>query len=152
MPCFRCSSRQTDPVRGASPWSRAVVGGVQVLVCPGCQQNAGWVDGLDRCARCGSHRLVKALGAVACRGCGFESWPDGPAEVTETATAAGPVREAAVDGRGAAAAAPPVDVPPGEAPAATDVPAARGGSPPEGEGLAAEVAAALDRVLRRAVL
>lgn len=146
MPCFRCSSRQTDPVRGASPWSRAVVGGVQVLVCPGCQQTAGWADGLDQCARCGSHRLVKALGAVACRGCGYESWPDAPAEVTETATPAGPLREAAtaVDTRGAVAVVSP------DEPTAAEVPAARDGVPPEG--LAAEVAAALDRVLRRALL
>ncbi|HMA47071.1 MAG TPA: hypothetical protein VKP11_07730, partial [Frankiaceae bacterium] len=73
MPCFRCAARQTDPVRGASPWRRGVVAGYQVLVCPGCQQSPGWADVLDRCQACGSTHLVKALGTVTCRACGAEA-------------------------------------------------------------------------------
>jgi hypothetical protein len=75
MPCFRCHTRQTDPVRGASPWRRAVVAGEQVLFCPPCQQVTGWSDGLDRCAACGSTHLAKALGALSCRDCGREISP-----------------------------------------------------------------------------
>jgi hypothetical protein len=30
----------------------------------------GWTDGLDRCRACGSTALVKRLGEVSCRGCG----------------------------------------------------------------------------------
>jgi hypothetical protein len=75
MPCFRCRVRQTDPERGASPWRRAVVDGEQVLVCPACQRQTDWVSRLDRCAGCGSARLVKALGAVLCRDCGARAEP-----------------------------------------------------------------------------
>ncbi|TCJ35702.1 hypothetical protein E0504_27205 [Parafrankia sp. BMG5.11] len=70
MPCFRCSTRQTDPVRGASPWQRAVVGGEQVLVCPTCRPSPEWEKILDRCDRCASTHLAKALGTVFCRACG----------------------------------------------------------------------------------
>lgn len=70
MPCFRCSARQTDPVRGASPWHRVVVGGEQVLVCPACRPSPEWDTILDRCDRCDSTRLAKSLGTVLCRDCG----------------------------------------------------------------------------------
>jgi hypothetical protein len=73
MPCRRCGARQQDPVRGASPWKRAVVAGEQVLVCPACQRDPAWTDGLDHCPSCGSTALVKALGVVSCRGCGQET-------------------------------------------------------------------------------
>ncbi|HEX2313420.1 MAG TPA: hypothetical protein VHJ17_06810 [Thermomonospora sp.] len=70
MPCFRCGARQTDPVRGASPWRRGVRGDRQVLVCPGCQGAHDWTAELDRCAGCGSTALVCRLGEVECRECG----------------------------------------------------------------------------------
>ncbi|TYB38384.1 hypothetical protein [Actinomadura chibensis] len=71
MPCFRCGARQTDPVRGASPWKRGVRADRQVLICPGCQAARDWADGLDRCAECGSAALVCRLGEVECRDCGL---------------------------------------------------------------------------------
>ncbi|WP_035751274.1 hypothetical protein [Parafrankia discariae] len=76
MPCYRCSARQTDPVRGASPWQRAVVGGEQVLVCPTCRPSPEWEKILDRCDRCASTHLAKALGTVFCRACGERKSPD----------------------------------------------------------------------------
>lgn len=78
MPCYRCAARQTDPDRGASPWKRGVAGGEQVLVCPACQAaDPDWAAGLDACASCGSTALVKQLGVVRCRDCGYELWPGG---------------------------------------------------------------------------
>ncbi|MFI0370998.1 hypothetical protein ACH35V_24275 [Actinomadura sp. 1N219] len=112
MPCFRCGARQTDPVRGASPWKRGVRADRQVLICPGCQSVHGTADDLDRCAACGSARLVCRLGEVECRDCGH----------TREAVPADLVHSGA---------------PPGP-------PAASG----DGD-LSAEVAAALNRVLRR---
>ncbi|MFD0536410.1 hypothetical protein ACFQY7_24410 [Actinomadura luteofluorescens] len=58
MPCFRCGARQTDPVRGASPWKRGVRADHQVLICPRCQAVHDWADALDRCSECGSAALV----------------------------------------------------------------------------------------------
>jgi hypothetical protein len=132
MPCFRCDARQTDPTRGDSPWQRGVVRGQQVLVCPDCQEGSGWAEGLDRCARCGSIRLVKALGAVNCRSCGLESWPDAPLDESPAASAASAV-EGAADLEGVAEPTTPESE----------------GGPPD---LAAEVSAALERVLRRTPL
>ena len=106
MPCFRCGARQTDPARGASPWKRGVRAGVQVLVCPECQRGRDWRADFDRCTRCGSTVLVRALGETLCRACGLAR-PDDPA---------------------------------------ARAPAPRTPDP----GLAEEVAAALDRVLKRA--
>jgi hypothetical protein len=71
MPCYRCGVRQVDPLRGQSPWQRGVKGDRQVLVCPDCQAAPAWHDDLDRCAECGSTRLVRRLGEVECRDCGF---------------------------------------------------------------------------------
>ncbi|ADG89061.1 hypothetical protein TBS_13620 [Thermobispora bispora] len=68
MPCFRCGARQTDPVRGASPWKRGVRHDVQVLICPDCQR-AHDLD-LDTCATCGSTAMICRLGEVECRSCG----------------------------------------------------------------------------------
>lgn len=74
MPCYCCAARQTDPVRGASPWKRGVVGGEQVLVCPDCQAaDPDWTAALDACESCGSTVLVKRLGLVLCQSCGYES-------------------------------------------------------------------------------
>jgi hypothetical protein len=71
MPCQRCGARQGDPSRGPSAWKRAVSGGEQVLVCPICQQDAGWQSGLDRCLSCDGVRLSKTLGVLRCSGCGW---------------------------------------------------------------------------------
>ena len=103
MPCYRCGARQTDPVRGPSPWKRGVRGGVQVLVCPVCQRGRDWAAELDRCPACGSTMLARALGETTCRACGT------------------------VVARGGAPAPQPADAP----------------------GLAADVEAALERVLGR---
>jgi ribosomal protein L40E len=70
MPCYRCGTRQVDPVRGHSPWRRGVKGDEQVLVCPGCQAAGDWTADLDKCRRCGSVHLVRRLGEVECRDCG----------------------------------------------------------------------------------
>ncbi|MGW6495313.1 hypothetical protein [Nonomuraea angiospora] len=68
MPCYRCGARQTDPVRGASPWQRGVRHETQVLICPDCQRLHD-LD-LDSCAACGSVALICRLGEVECRSCG----------------------------------------------------------------------------------
>jgi hypothetical protein len=75
MPCYRCGVRQTDPVRGASPWRRGVCAGAQVLVCPVCQGAHDWAEELDRCGRCGSTMLVRSLGETQCRSCGLVAEP-----------------------------------------------------------------------------
>jgi hypothetical protein len=68
MPCYNCGARQTDPVRGASPWKRGVRDETQVLICPDCQ---GMHDlDLDTCGTCGSNSLICRLGEIECRGCG----------------------------------------------------------------------------------
>jgi hypothetical protein len=70
MPCYRCGTRQVDPDRGASPWLRGVKADRQVLVCPGCQADDGWLSDLDRCSLCASVHLVRRLGEAECRDCG----------------------------------------------------------------------------------
>jgi hypothetical protein len=70
MPCFRCGARQTDPVRGASPWKRGVRADRQVLICPGCQAAHDGTAPLDRCVACGSVALSCRLGEIECRDCG----------------------------------------------------------------------------------
>ena len=72
MPCHRCGARQTDPVKGASPWRRGVRAGEQVLVCPDCQQGREWTADFARCSACGSARLVRVLGSTQCKDCGAE--------------------------------------------------------------------------------
>jgi hypothetical protein len=69
--CYVCGARQTDPVKGASPWQRGVVRNEQVLGCPACQASGAWAAALDRCASCGSSALVRRLGETACRACSF---------------------------------------------------------------------------------
>ena len=69
MPCYRCDTVQTDPVKGASPWQRGVVADTQILICPVCQQSHGWRADLDRCAECGATRLVRRLGETTCLEC-----------------------------------------------------------------------------------
>ncbi|GAB1821702.1 hypothetical protein [Herbidospora sp. RD11066] len=68
MPCYRCGARQTDPVRGASPWKRGVRADAQVLVCPDCQR-AHDLE-LDTCSACGGTTLICRLGEIECRSCG----------------------------------------------------------------------------------
>jgi hypothetical protein len=47
-----------------------------VLVCPDCQAAPGLAAELDRCRTCGSVRLVRRLGEVECRACGFVAPPE----------------------------------------------------------------------------
>lgn len=68
MPCFSCGARQTDPIRGSSPWTRGVRHETQVLICPDCRRTHE-VD-LDTCLSCGSVALICRLGEVECRSCG----------------------------------------------------------------------------------
>ncbi len=84
MPCYRCGARQVDPDRGESPWKRGVRGDRQVLICPTCQSSADWTGELDRCPVCLSVHLVRRLGEVECRDCGYVREPSG-------SVAAGPV-------------------------------------------------------------
>ena len=70
MPCYRCGARQTDPIRGASPWKRGVRDEHQVLVCPACQAVGNWTADLTQCKTCGSTGLVCRLGEIECRDCG----------------------------------------------------------------------------------
>jgi len=71
MACYRCGTRQVDPARGHSPWQRGVRGDQQVLICPTCQGMHDWKADLDACSRCGGVRLVRRLGEVECRDCGY---------------------------------------------------------------------------------
>jgi hypothetical protein len=84
MPCYRCSTRQTDPGKGPSDWKRGVVDGVQVLICPDCQRSHDWQGDLDSCTSCGSTTLVRALGETRCKACGAVAVEEGgPAPVDE---------------------------------------------------------------------
>ena len=71
MPCYHCGTRQTDPDRGASPWTRGVLHDHQILVCSACQTVRDWTAELDRCGRCASAHLVRRLDEVECRDCGL---------------------------------------------------------------------------------
>ena len=120
MPCYRCGARQVDPVRGHSPWRRAVRDDQQVLICPDCQAATNWTADMDKCPQCGGVHLVRRLGEVECRDCGAVVPP---------------------------AAEPGGEAP---APALGTLPVAGRGQPgPSGRapGLSEEVALALERVL-----
>jgi ribosomal protein L37E len=72
--CMLCGRPTYDRSKKERPWSRGVVAGKQVLVCPICQvEREDWTASLDRCPRCGSTRLSVMLGEIVCRQCGFES-------------------------------------------------------------------------------
>jgi hypothetical protein len=92
-----CGARQTDPVRGASPWKRGVKGGEQVLVCPDCQTHSDWASSLDRCPSCGSTSLSKTLGEVVCKACSATGGAALPARTSAAAPAeprsGGPLRD-----------------------------------------------------------
>jgi len=161
-----------DPVRGHSPWQRGVRGNQQVLICPTCQGIHDWKTDLDQCGRCGSVRLVRRLGEVEGRDCGFVLTPEVAvvpevavmsevAVAPETAVApeavAVPERIAVPEGAATGGVAAP-----GGVAAATgggvgrdaEVPGlsgteVRGLSSGEAPGLSEEVARALERVLGR---
>jgi len=81
MPCYRCGERQTDPDRGGSPWKRGVRAEHQVLICPDCQTGRDWAADLDHCAACSGVHLVRRLGEVECRDCGYVAEPASPLEI-----------------------------------------------------------------------
>lgn len=129
MPCYRCGTRQVDPDRGETPWKRGVRSGRQILICPACQASVNWAAELDRCPVCQSAHLVRRLGEVECRDCGYVREPG--SEAADVARAPSP------------------DPPPRPAP---EDPSPGGGldfgdTP---QGLAEEVELALARVLGRA--
>jgi hypothetical protein len=128
MPCYRCGARQVDPERGESPWKRGVRADRQVLICPACQASVNWAADLDRCPACQSAHLVRRLGEVECRDCGY---------VHEPAEAVSLVPAASLD--------PPVEASPGDPSPGAGL---NVGDPPAG--LAEEVELALARVLGRA--
>ncbi len=134
MPCYRCGGRQVDPDRGESPWKRGVRADRQVLICPACQSSVDWLGELDQCPVCSSVHLVRRLGEVECRDCGYVREPTGrdPADL-------GPA-PGVPPGSGAAG----VDPEPEPEPDA-DPDADLGATP----GLAEEVELALARVLGR---
>jgi hypothetical protein len=78
MPCYRCGARQSDPERGPSPWKRRVLREHLVLVCPACQRQPGWSAEFQSCARCGSLHLIRRLDQVECLECRLvrEAAPD----------------------------------------------------------------------------
>jgi hypothetical protein len=120
-----------------------------VLICPACQSSVDWLGELDQCPVCSSVHLVRRLGEVECRDCGYVREPTGrdPADLgpapgvppgsgaAGSGAAAGSV--AASEAGGAAAA---VDPDPD-----ADPDADLGATP----GLAEEVELALARVLGR---
>lgn len=128
MPCYSCGARQVDPDRGESPWKRGVRADHQVLICPACQASVNWTAGLDRCPACESVHLVRRLGEVECRDCGYVREPGEAADITT-----------------AVSADLPAAVPPRESSAGAGLDF--GETPP---GLAEEVELALARVLGRA--
>lgn len=75
MPCYLCGRVQQDPSKAVpSPWARAVVGGRQVLVCPGCQrERSEWSGEAERCPACASIKVSIQVGFHVCRACG-ENW------------------------------------------------------------------------------
>lgn len=74
--CHLCGTLATDPPKGPSPWTRAVIAGEQVLVCPACQRaHPDWIDRAEACPACGSKRLQKTLGDRVCRACAHQ-WSD----------------------------------------------------------------------------
>ncbi|MEX0873610.1 MAG: hypothetical protein WD646_11090 [Actinomycetota bacterium] len=74
--CFLCGTQATDPKKGPSRWTRAVIDGEQILVCPNCQErHPDWIKRAECCPECGSKRLMKSLGDRVCRACGHQ-WSD----------------------------------------------------------------------------
>jgi hypothetical protein len=140
MACYRCGTRQVDPARGHSPWQRGVRGDQQVLICPTCQGIHDWKADLDQCGQCGGVRLVRRLGEVECRDCGFVAAPEvgAGAEVGHGAEVGDGAKMAAVPELAGVGAGRDDDRP--------GLPVMSGAEAP---GLSEEVARALDRVLGR---
>jgi hypothetical protein len=88
-----------------------------------------WKADLDECSRCGSVRLVRRLGEVECRDCGFVVASAGGVAAPEAVAGVGVGRDAEVPGL-----------------SGTEVSGLSGGEAP---GLSEEVARALERVLGR---
>jgi hypothetical protein len=151
MACYRCGTRQVDPVRGHSPWQRGVRGNQQVLICPTCQGIHDWKTDLDPCGRCGSVRLVRRLGEAECRDCGYVATPDAAA-VPEAIAVAGAVvvpvavPEGATVGGGVAGSGGVATVTGTGAGRDDEMPCLSGAEAP---GLSEEVERALERVLGR---
>jgi hypothetical protein len=153
MACYRCGTRQVDPVRGHSPWQRGVRGNQQVLICPTCQGIHDWKTDLDPCGRCGSVRLVRRLGEAECRDCGYVATPEA-AVVPEAIAVPGAVAvrggvavpEGAAVGRGMAGPGGVATVTGTGAGRDDEVPCLSGAEAP---GLSEEVERALERVLGR---
>src|ERR1700735_946797 len=89
MPCYRCGARQVDPDRGESPWKRGVLGDRQVRIGPPCQTSFDWTAELDRCPVCSSAHLVRRLGEVECRDCGYVREPGAAATSAGTGSVSG---------------------------------------------------------------
>ncbi|HEY1322695.1 MAG TPA: hypothetical protein VGF32_20730, partial [Streptosporangiaceae bacterium] len=140
--------------RGHSPWRRGARCDQQVLICPTCQGMHDWKADLDQCSRCGSVRLVRRLGEVECRDCGFVLAPKttvAPEAVAVPERIAVP--EGAVPG-GVAAHGGVAAATGGGVGRDAEVPGlsgteVRGLSGGEAPGLSEEVARALERVLGR---
>jgi hypothetical protein len=149
MACYRCGTRQVDPARGHSPWQRGVRGDQQVLICPTCQGRHDWKADLDPCSQCASVRLVRRLGEVECRDCGFVVAPeDGAVPGMRAAPAVAVPAEVPVRAGGVAAITGAGVGRDAEVPglSSTEVHVLSGADAP---GLSEEVARALDRVLGR---
>jgi hypothetical protein len=131
MPCYRCGARQVDPDRGESPWKRGVRADRQVLICPACQASSDWTGELDRCPVCSSAHLVRRLGEVECRDCGYVGEPGLTRDDALPGAAAGRELAGVAPARGEGARAGAADV-------------------AETPGLAEEVELALERVLGKA--
>jgi hypothetical protein len=139
MPCYRCGARQVDPDRGESPWKRGVRADRQVLICPACQSSVDWAGELDGCPVCSSVHLVRRLGEVECRDCGYVREP-------------GRARDDALPGVQAGldlAGAQPSPTSPAPSAPGEDA-QARAADVAETPGLAEEVELALERVLGKA--
>ena len=147
MACYRCGTRQVDPVRGHSPWQRGVRGNQQVLICPTCQGIHDWKTDLDQCGRCGGVRLVRRLGEAECRDCGYVAAPEAIAVPGTVAVRGGvAVPEGAAVGGGMAGSGGVATVTGIGAGRDDEVPCLSGAEAP---GLSEEVERALERVLGR---
>ena len=102
-----------------------------MLICPACQSSVDWVGELDQCPVCASVHLVRRLGEVECRDCGYVREPTGPVAVAPAPGAPAARPDTAPETVPGIAAGPAPDL---------------GGTP----GLAEEVELALARVLGRA--
>jgi len=60
-----------------------------VLICPTCQSSYDWMAELDRCPVCLSVHLVRRLGEVECRDCGYVRDPSAVGAEAVTSVPAG---------------------------------------------------------------